>query len=175
MQLTLIAATLLATAGQCVLGAPANATSTPVNATMTTTNVTLTTTITNTPVATMNATMTVNNATTIIAPTATNSSLAAQVSPVFPNLVTSPDAQPYINNGTIDTNATLSKETLNLTNYPGIWKSPDPKHPEVQAMIARINWDLVPNIKKRKSKNGDLVFKKYDQDADPDCWWSASG
>ncbi|CAO3645802.1 unnamed protein product [Mucor fragilis] len=160
MKLALVAAALLATIGQCALAAPANATMT---------------TSSNAPLATMNATMTAENATEIIAPTATNSSWAAQVSPIFPNMVVSPDAQTYINNGAIDTNATLSRETLNLTNYPDIWESPDPKHPEVQAMIARLNWDLVPNIKKRKSKKGDLVFKKYDENADPDCWWSASG
>ncbi|KAK4510652.1 uncharacterized protein ATC70_005084 [Mucor velutinosus] len=171
MQLALIAAALLATTGHYVLAAPANATLTSVNATMTTPDAPMAT-IMNATMTTTNATMTAGIATVTTTPTVTDS-WAAQISPVFSNMAISPE--PHFNNGTIDTNSTLSRETLNLTNYPEVWKSPDPKHPEVQAMIARLDWDLVPNIKKRKSKKGDLVFKKYDEDADPDCWWSASG
>ncbi|GAN11588.1 hypothetical protein MAM1_0731d11161 [Mucor ambiguus] len=130
MQLTLIAAALLTNTGYYVLAAPANATVTSVNTTMATTDA---------PMATLNATILSDNTTAISTPTATNPSWAAQVSPIFPNMAVSPDAQPYINNGSIDINATLSRETLNLKNYPETWKTPDPKHPEVQAMVARLN------------------------------------
>ncbi|KAL7329344.1 hypothetical protein PS15p_207457 [Mucor circinelloides] len=150
MQISFISAALLATAGQLAYAMPAPQTAnvTVPSADPDTANITL--------------------------PTHTQNGWAPQFSPVFSNLNVSKDALTKYNDGPLDVNSTLSRETLNLSSYPGAWEKPDPKHPEVQAIIKQINWDLVPKYKVRKVKNYDLIFDGYDEDADPDCWWSAN-
>lgn len=150
MQISFISAALLATAGQLVYAMPAPQTA----------NITV-------PSAD-------SDAANITLPTHTQNGWAPQFSPVFSNLNVSKDALTKYNDGPLDVNSTLSRETLNLSSYPGAWEKPDPKHPEVQAIIKQINWDLVPKYKVRKVKNYDLIFDGYDEDADPDCWWSAN-
>ncbi|KAF1803748.1 carbohydrate esterase family 4 protein [Mucor lusitanicus] len=150
MQISFIGAALLATAGQLVLAMPAPQTA----------NIT----VPSTDSETANITL----------PTHTQNDWAPQFSPVFSNLNVSKDALTKYNDGPLDVNSTLSRETLDLSSYPDAWEKPDPKHPEVQAIIKQINWDLVPKYKVRKVKNYDLIFDGYDEDADPDCWWSAN-
>ncbi|CAO0792469.1 unnamed protein product [Mucor circinelloides] len=150
MQISFISAALLATAGQLVYAMPAPQTA----------NITV-------PSAD-------SDAANITLPTHTQNGWAPQFSPAFSNLNVSKDALTKYNDGPLDVNSTLSRETLNLSSYPGAWEKPDPKHPEVQAIIKQINWDLVPKYKVRKVKNYDLIFDGYDEDADPDCWWSAN-
>ncbi|KAI9478330.1 MAG: hypothetical protein EXX96DRAFT_524781 [Benjaminiella poitrasii] len=113
-------------------------------------------------------------ATTTANITLTAEGYAPQFSPNFPNLNVSSEANPVYNDGPLDLNTTLSKETMDLSKYPDPWESPDVKHSEVQAIVKMINWDLVPKNKVRKTKKDDLVFKGYNEDEDPDCWWSAN-
>ncbi|KAI8990952.1 hypothetical protein BDF20DRAFT_812336 [Mycotypha africana] len=105
--------------------------------------------------------------------TTTKSHWAPQFSPEFPGLkVTNPN--PKYNSGPINTGTTLSKKTLDLSKYPKAWEVPSPNSAEVKAVINKINWDLVPKSPKRKAKNGDLDETGYDEDKDPDCWWTAT-
>lgn len=112
--------------------------------------------------------------------TSTNSSItttqafAPQFSPSFPNINVSSEAKSYYNSGPLDVNSTLSKETLNLKAYPEAWKSPDPNHSEVQAVIKQIDWNYVPKASVRKMRNGDIDQTGYDYDKDPDCWWTST-
>lgn len=99
--------------------------------------------------------------------TSTNNAYAPQFSPSFPDVTVS---TPVYNNGSINVTETLSRDTLDLSKYPDAWQSPDVKHPEVQAVIKSIDWSLVPKI---PVKNGDT--DDYDDDEDPDCWWTSSG
>ncbi|KAL9557190.1 hypothetical protein MBANPS3_001493 [Mucor bainieri] len=148
MQISFISAALLATAGQLIFAMPAPQTA--------------------------NITVPGSDTANITLPTHTQNGWAPQFSPAFSNLNVSKDALTKYNDGPLDVNSTLSRETLDLSSYPDAWEKPDPKHPEVQAIIKQINWDLVPKYKVRKVKNYDLVFDGYDEDADPDCWWSAN-
>ncbi|KAI8393561.1 uncharacterized protein BYT42DRAFT_551456 [Radiomyces spectabilis] len=63
-----------------------------------------------------------------------------------------------------------------LQNYPPGWKSPPVDSPDVQAVIKALDWSQVPNITVRKAgKGGDVDMGGYDDKADPDCWWTATG
>ncbi|KAG2209908.1 hypothetical protein INT46_010504 [Mucor plumbeus] len=150
MKISFTSAVFFATAGQLVFALPA-----PQNSKIT---------ITGSSLDTANSTL----------PTHSTNGWAPQFSPIFSNLNVSKDAISQYNNGPLNVNVSLSRETLDLKNYPDAWESPDPKHPEVQAIIKQINWDLVPKYKVRKVKNYDLIFDGYDEDKDPDCWWSAN-
>ncbi|CEP19530.1 hypothetical protein [Parasitella parasitica] len=163
MKISIVSATLLVTAGQWVFALPT---------TTQTTNVTVAGNSSDVANATIVSNDSDNDNATLATPS--SNGWAPQFSPVFPNLNVSRDAITEFNNGTLDLNSTLSRETLNTRKYPEAWKSPDPKHPEVQAVMKQINWDLVPKYKVRKVKNYDLVFDGYDEDTDSDCWWSAS-
>ncbi|KAI9478331.1 MAG: hypothetical protein EXX96DRAFT_608862 [Benjaminiella poitrasii] len=109
--------------------------------------------------------------------TSTDSGYAPQVSPTFPNLTIATGVISSYDgvNKTINTSKKLSKATLDLSKYPEPWASPDVNHTEVQDAINKINWDLVPDISVRPTdSNGDISFKDYNENEDPDCWWSAS-
>ncbi|KAG2231523.1 hypothetical protein BDF21DRAFT_373262 [Thamnidium elegans] len=110
-------------------------------------------------------------------PSATLSSdgFAAQFSPVFANMNISSEATPLYNDGPLDTNSTLSNQTLNLKDYPGLWEQPDVNHPEVKAAIKQINWDIVPKFSVHKVVDYDLVQDGYDEDKDETCWWTSTG
>lgn len=106
--------------------------------------------------------------TTTISTDSTSSSInyAPQFSPNFPGVEV---PAPVYNIGPINTNEPLSKETLDLSKYPGAWESPDVKHPEVQEVIKSIDWNLVPKIPAKKGG------KSYNDETDPDCWWTSTG
>jgi hypothetical protein len=70
----------------------------------------------------------------------------------------------------------LPSVNFTATGYPTPWKLAPADSAEVKAAIAAIDWSIVPNSPVRKADSkGDLTFSGYDSEADPDCWWSASG
>jgi hypothetical protein len=92
-----------------------------------------------------------------------------QKSPYFPDGMTTPtDVVTSYNSGPYNLSDTLPTYKL-TTGYPDAWKIPDPSHPEVQAIIAQIDWSLVPDApvrnKKRRKRGGNV-------DGDPYCWWT---
>ncbi|CAO3694230.1 unnamed protein product [Rhizopus stolonifer] len=110
--------------------------------------------------------------------TTTSSSPPAQSSPSYLSNVVpmSGNVQSYpTSNSSIPTGA-LPSLSFNNTGYPEGWKTPSTSSAEVQAVIASIDWGLIPNSTVRKAdSNGDLTMTGYDSNSDPDCWWSASG
>ncbi|KAI8991253.1 hypothetical protein BDF20DRAFT_811740 [Mycotypha africana] len=117
--------------------------------------------------------MTVDTNSTALVST-TKSNWAPQFSPIFPGLNTT-ETEPTYNASKIDTGATLSKEKLDLSQYPRGWKVPPTDSAEVKAIIDRIDWSLVPKSPKHKAQNGDIIQTGYDASKDPDCWWTSSG
>ncbi|KAI8072573.1 hypothetical protein BC940DRAFT_292908 [Gongronella butleri] len=70
----------------------------------------------------------------------------------------------------------FQNSSITLAGYPTGWATPPTNSPEVTAVINAINWGIVPNSTVRTADSkGDLSFAGYDANADPDCWWSASG
>ncbi|KAJ8655281.1 hypothetical protein O0I10_008969 [Lichtheimia ornata] len=62
-----------------------------------------------------------------------------------------------------------------LQGYPQPSKLPPTDSPEVQAVIKAIDWTKVPNIPPRKTRSdGYVSIQDYNNNTDPDCWWSAS-
>jgi hypothetical protein len=111
--------------------------------------------------------------------TTTTEGLPAQVSPEWLSAVTplagNVQSYPTGGNDTIPTGP-LTTIDFNTSGYPEGWKSPPTDSAEVQAAIKAIDWSKVPNSDVRKAdSNGDLTMTGYDDDADPDCWWSATG
>lgn len=110
------------------------------------------------------------------APTKTTSSTPssttgyiAQFSPAFPSLPAATGVVTAYNPGPY--NITDSLSTEQLSGYPEVWKTPDPKHAEVQAIIKKIDWSLVPKARVRKQTSKGFV-PDTDGDKDPYCWWS---
>lgn len=117
--------------------------------------------------------------TTSTSTSSTPSSPPAQVSPAYlSNVVPLPgnvESYPTGGNGSVPTGP-LATVSFNTSGYPTPWKKAPTTGAEVQAAIAAINWNVVPNAAVRKANaNGDLSFSGYDSNTDPDCWWSASG
>ncbi|CAO3621367.1 unnamed protein product [Cunninghamella blakesleeana] len=78
----------------------------------------------------------------------------------------------YTNTNQIDTNATLSRTTLNTTDYPEPWSPATTDHPEVQAVYNSIDWSKVPNATVHQvNKDGSVIVTGG---ADDYCWWSSS-
>ena len=66
--------------------------------------------------------------------------------------------------------------SFDLQDYPDTWTNPSGDHPEVQAAVAAIDWNYVPNAPIRTAHGiGDLDMKDYDVKEDEHCWWSATG
>ncbi|KAI8060254.1 chitin deacetylase [Gongronella butleri] len=70
--------------------------------------------------------------------------------------------------------------TFNPKEWPTSWLTATSngmtKTAEFIALNKSIPWTQAPNIQIRKKKaDGSLDFTGYNQAADPDCWWSASG
>ena len=104
-------------------------------------------------------------------PPQTSPSYLSSVVPMAGNV----KAYPAAGNGSIPTGP-LPAVTFSGTGYPTAWKTPPTTSAEVQAAMAAINWNIVPNAAVRKADSkGDLTFTGYDSTTDPDCWWSASG
>lgn len=117
--------------------------------------------------------------TTSTGTSSTPSSPPAQVSPAYlSNVVPLPgnvESYPTGGNGSVPTGP-LATVSFNTSGYPTPWKKAPTTGAEVQAAIAAINWNIVPNAAVRKANaNGDLSFSGYDSNTDPDCWWSSSG
>ncbi|KAG2209155.1 hypothetical protein INT47_005447 [Mucor saturninus] len=101
--------------------------------------------------------------------------LSPQNSPFFPDLQIPEDVITSYAGVDRHTTLTLSRQTLDLSKYPEPWSKPDIYHPEVQAAIQAIDWDLVPDASVRPvNALGDIDFDSYDENEDADCWWSAS-
>lgn len=118
-------------------------------------------------------------ATTSSNATATTGGVPEQVSPQWLSTIKpiagNVQSYPTGGNGSIPTGP-LATITFDTTGYPEGWKSPSTNSTEVQAAIKAIDWTKVPNSSVRKADaNGDLTMTGYDDAADPDCWWSATG
>lgn len=106
--------------------------------------------------------------------TSSSSSILAQSSPSWLSSIGVPSgvATSYPT-GQIDTGATLSTQTLNLTAYPSPWTAPPTDSAEVQAVYNAIDWTHVPNATVQKATaNGDLDMSGADVSNDNFCWWS---
>ncbi|KAG0170112.1 hypothetical protein DFQ28_003838 [Apophysomyces sp. BC1034] len=69
--------------------------------------------------------------------------------------------------------------TINPKEWPTIWDTATTngmnESAEFKALKGSIDWTKAPNIQVRqKDANGNLIMTGYDQNSDPDCWWSAS-
>ncbi|GAA5993352.1 hypothetical protein JCM10908_001443 [Rhodotorula pacifica] len=64
-----------------------------------------------------------------------------------------------------------------LSTYPTIWATADLSNPGIsasdRALFASINTSI-PDIPVRGNRYGDFSGVQYDQQADPDCWWSST-
>lgn len=106
--------------------------------------------------------------TTTSSPSSTTGYIA-QFSPAFPSMTPATGVVTSYNPGPYNISAEL--ETYTLKGYPEPWSSPDPKHPEVQAVYKKIDWSLVPKAPVRKQTSKGFV-PDTDGDKDPYCWWS---
>ncbi|CAM0138533.1 hypothetical protein VKS41_007149 [Umbelopsis sp. WA50703] len=68
--------------------------------------------------------------------------------------------------------------TIDNTQWPTIWDTATTNgmntSAEFTALWNSIDWANAPNITVRTQTNGALDFTGYDENTDPDCWWSAS-
>ncbi|GAA5880116.1 hypothetical protein JCM3774_004153 [Rhodotorula dairenensis] len=64
-----------------------------------------------------------------------------------------------------------------IETYPTIWATADLSNPgiseEDRALFSSIN-SSIPNIPVRGNRYGDFSGVQYDQQTDPDCWWSST-
>ncbi|CAO3600348.1 unnamed protein product [Absidia cylindrospora] len=65
------------------------------------------------------------------------------------------------------------------SEWPTMWETATSngmnKSAEFTTLYKSINWSKMPNIPVRKATaDGGLDMTGYDEDKDPDCWWSAS-
>ncbi|KAI9322731.1 hypothetical protein BX666DRAFT_1816383, partial [Dichotomocladium elegans] len=106
-------------------------------------------------------------------PSSSSSGVLAVPSPTWlPNFTAPAGVVTSYPTGPRDVGTTLPKTTLNLSEYPAAWTSPSTSSAQVAAVVAAIDWSLVPNATINKAtKSGDLDFSGYD-DSDPYCWWS---
>lgn len=149
MKISILGAITLLVSGQTVFAAPANAT-----------------TVATAVVTATSATPSASNS-----GTATTSNYIPQFSPVFPSDMPKPtDVVTSYNYGPYNTSETLPRTTLE--GYPAPLQIPDPKHPEVQAIIKMIDWSKVPHAPVRKQKKQGGWVSDTDGPKDPYCWWS---
>jgi hypothetical protein len=112
------------------------------------------------------------------APSATTGSYPARTSPAWLSSVTplSGNVQAYPSDGSSIPTGPLPTVDFPATGYPTAWESPPANGTEIQAVIDSIDWSFVPNSSvKQADSNGDLTMTGYDDNTDPDCWWSATG
>ncbi|KAI8887549.1 carbohydrate esterase family 4 protein [Backusella circina FSU 941] len=112
------------------------------------------------------------------APTTSTGSYPARTSPAWLSSVTpiAGNVQSYPADGSSIPTGPLPSVNFSTTGYPTAWESPDATSAEVQAVVASIDWSFVPNSTvKQADSNGDLTMTGYDDNTDPDCWWSATG
>lgn len=109
-------------------------------------------------------------ATTNDSPTSSSTSYIPQKSPIFPPIAAPTDVVTTYNEGPYNLSDSLPTYKL-TTGYPELWKIPDPSHPEVLAVIAQIDWSLVPNApirnKKRRRRR-----KRSGNHGDQYCYWT---
>lgn len=72
-----------------------------------------------------------------------------------------------------------SNFVYNEKEWPSLWETATSNGmtntAEFKALYASIDWTKAPKIPVRKvGSDGAIDMAGYDQDADPDCWWSAS-
>lgn len=151
MKFSIFGAIVLLASGQSAFAAPADAPATAIA----------------TAVSTTSATPSASSST---AATTTKSNYIPQFSPVFPGLTTPTDVVTSYNYGPYNTSEALTRSKLD--GYPDTLQIPDPKHPEVQAIVKMIDWSKVPKAPVRKQKKSGGWVSDTDGPKDPYCWWS---
>ncbi|KAG2183396.1 hypothetical protein INT43_006402 [Umbelopsis isabellina] len=106
--------------------------------------------------------------------TPTSASLLAVSSPTWLASISAATGLPSsVPTGAVPTGPLPSNVNFNASAYPEGWKTPPTNSPEVQAVIAALDWSKVPNATIHKAKaNGDLDMTGYNENTDPYCWWS---